>query len=351
MPEIPNILGNFKSQIVGYSAEAVMLILREYADAIRRIQQDLDQLSRVIEQLKAQNRIVSENDIFTQLRYRQFLNQLRQEMRDYATFVTDVVSFSQREAIASAFAQTEAIMAAAYRDLPKGMLQSFTRFDEFAVRNIVFRLNNESYLRTLTRQFEQHAVLAVKNTLIDGVITGRSIKEIKHEFVTQLDIVPTRAETIARTEIISAYRDANLERYRHSSAVKGWQWSATLDHRTCAMCIAMDGQVFPLSVPFATHPSCRCSPIPVLYTFQELGLGYLGLQEPVPPDFGKRGEEWFKSQPLSVQENILGKSKFELYRTNQINLQDLVQEFRHPVYGASRQERSIRSMRSLQIVK
>jgi hypothetical protein len=124
-----------------------------------------------------------------------------------------------------------------------------------------------------------------------------------------------------------------------------------LDDRTCPVCIALDGQEFSLDTPFATHPNCRCSPIPITYTFEELGMGYLNLEEPKPPYMGKRGEDWFKSQSEAKKEKILGKTKYALYRQGRFKLGDLVQDFVHPVYGPSRQERSLKSLKELRIIE
>lgn len=352
MPEtFRSIVEEFRQRILARDAEAVLLLLREYADVIARIRQDLERLLQTIEKLKRENRIASEYDLYRQFRYQEFIRQLRQEMTDYAELVVATVSQAQKEAISLAFSQADAVLNFVYEDLPTGMLESFTRFDEYAARNITAKLNNESYLKRLTDQFEQQALLGVKQILIDGVITGRSTKDIKRDLIKRFEIVPNKAETIARTEVLSAYRDANLERYRLSTTVKAWQWSATLDERTCPVCIALDGQEFSLETPFATHPNCRCSPIPITYTFEELGMGYLNLKEPKPPYMGKRGEEWFRSQTSSVQERILGKKKYELYSEGQISLQDLVQSFNHPVYGPSRQERSLKSLKALRIIE
>lgn len=352
MPETyRSIVESFREKVLSRDAEAVILLLREYGAAILRIQKRLDDLLKIIDRLRRQGRVVSETDLLRELRYRQFLFQLRDEMTDYASLVASVVSEAQKEVIQLSFDQVDSLLKYTYSDLPQGIFESFTRFDEFSARNIVAKVNDEIYLKSITGKFEPIALSVAREILTDGVITGRSVSDIKRDFVRKLEIVPVRAETIARTEVISAYREGNLERYKLSRTVKAWEWSATLDERTCPICIALDGQQFSLDTPFATHPNCRCSPLPITFTFEELGLGYLNLKEPRPVSFGLRGEDWFRSRSDSVKRKILGKSKFELYRAGEIKLQDLVQDFVHPVYGPSRQERSLKSMRDLRIIR
>lgn len=351
MPEtFRSIVEEFRQKILAKDVEAVLLILNEYSEVMVRVRRRLDILLKQIERLRAQNKIVSEYDIYRQIRYQEFLFQLRKEMVNYSEHVAEVVSKVQKEAIEIAFKQTDALFDFIYQDLPSGMLESFSRFDEFSARNIVAKLNDEKYLKSLTSKYESFALQSIKEVLIEGVITGRSVNDVKRDLIRKFDFIPSNAETIARTEINTAYREGNLERYRLSTTVKAWEWSATLDSRTCPVCIALDGQQFSLSTPFATHPNCRCSPIPVTFTFEELGLGYLNLKEPRPPYMGKRGEEWFRDQTASLQEKILGKTKYNLYKSGQISLEDLVQSYTHPVYGPSRQERSLKNLKSLRII-
>lgn len=91
-----------------------------------------------------------------------------------------------------------------------------------------------------------------------------------------------QAEVIARTEILrvnNEVRDAMYEANR--DVVKGVQYVATLDHRTCLVCGARDGKVFiygvndptPADRPISgTHPNCRCLMVPVLKSWEELGV-------------------------------------------------------------------------------
>lgn len=345
-----SIVEEFKRRLISRDVEAVIFLLTEYREVIARLAKDLDELNRVIEVLKRQGAFVSEFDLLRQIRYREFISQIRREMQAYADLVVDVVNAAQIDVINLAFEQTDALFRFKYEGLPSDIYESFTRFDEFSARNIIARYTDKNYLAGITRQFEQVSLNAVRNLLVDGVIRGRSTKDIKIDLIKQFNVVPQIAETIARTEVISAYRDGNLDRYRSSPVVKAWEWSATLDERTCPVCIFLDGQIFPLDVPFASHPNCRCSPLPVTFTFEELGLGNLNLVEPKDNVQKLRGEDWFRSQPDSVQRKILGKGKHELYESGQITLGDLEERYTHPLYGPSRQERSIKSLKELRIL-
>jgi F like protein len=70
-----------------------------------------------------------------------------------------------------------------------------------------------------------------------------------------------RALTISRTELITAYRTANVETFRASSDVlDGWIWQAAAD--ACPFCQSMDGTFHTLDEYLDSHPNCRCVPRP-----------------------------------------------------------------------------------------
>lgn len=76
-----------------------------------------------------------------------------------------------------------------------------------------------------------------------------------------------RTQMIARTEII---RTSNLGTQAvleaNKDVLKGWEWKASNDDRTCPICGALDGKQFEFKDrqnPPPAHPQCRCTQIPV----------------------------------------------------------------------------------------
>ncbi len=71
---------------------------------------------------------------------------------------------------------------------------------------------------------------------------------------------------------------------------------ASKSSRTCAACLALDGQIFELQEPFPQHINCRCTLKAVI--------------EGLPPRTRTLGAQWFDTQPDDVKEQILGKESF-----------------------------------------
>ncbi len=125
----------------------------------------------------------------------------------------------------------------------------------------------------LFKGMSEDAIQAVRKRLLAGLALGEGPRSIGASIQLGLkDVTRNRAQAIARTETISAYRDANLATYRaNDDVVKEWEWDCTEDERLCPLCKPMDHQRFPLSQDFeAKHPNDRCTPIPVTYGYDEI---------------------------------------------------------------------------------
>jgi len=121
----------------------------------------------------------------------------------------------------------------------------------------------------------------LRKTLSEGVKEGEGVKELS-ERVSEVFRIRRGAETerIARTEVLSASNEADLESYIQSGVVEKKEWLATLDDRVRPWHAEMDGEVakvgekFSNGMMFPGDPSapaddtinCRCTTLPVVET-------------------------------------------------------------------------------------
>lgn len=132
-------------------------------------------------------------------------------------------------------------------------------------------------------------------TLSAGLDAGEGIPElqdrVRQVFTKASD---SRAEMIARTEVIKASNFASEEGWRQSGVVVGKEWLTADDERVDPLCAAMDGKVISLQGKFFNksdqftveghstsfiepirfpplHPMCRCTLIPVLKGEKKIG--------------------------------------------------------------------------------
>ncbi len=166
-----------------------------------------------------------------------------------------------------------------------------------------------------------------KRAIIEGMLSGQNPRVIARDLGDALQAPRARALTISRTEVLRSFRAASIATYRaHDDTVDGWQWLSALDSRTCVVCWAMHGTVHPVTEPFASHPNCRCSPIPV-----------------VGPRLLRPGAEEFAKLPESRQRETLGPRAYELYRSGQIGIADLVRKGRNE-WGPYRTRRPLKDL-------
>lgn len=210
-----------------------------------------------------------------------------------------------------------------------GALDLRAGIDPQAIERIGGALAPASPLAELLTAANADGAAAARSALFTGVALGDNPRKIASKLADALDITRARAQTIARTETLRAYRGSVRGRMIDSQLFAGYVWISARDRRTCAMCWAMHGRKFPLETEFATHPNCRCSQAPL--TGREL------------VDVGL-GPELFSNLPFERQLRTLGPAKMRAYQRGLLSLEQLVGEGRHPKWGGIRWERSLRDI-------
>jgi SPP1 gp7 family putative phage head morphogenesis protein len=132
----------------------------------------------------------------------------------------------------------------------------------------------------------------VRDVLTTGLAEGVNPRELARRLTSEIrSLERTRAEVLARTEVINAHADATLDRYERAGTegvtVSG-EFATADDTRVCPICEAIEGEVFspramrgetvvfepsagepdhlageyPVKPP--VHPNCRCAILPVV---------------------------------------------------------------------------------------
>lgn len=155
----------------------------------------------------------------------------------------------------------------------------------------------------------------MRRELVRGVVAGKNPRDTAAQMVknTQggFNGGLTRALTIARTETISAHREAaKVAHDENADVLRGWMWLATTSSRTCPACLGMNGTEHPLSEPGPLgHPNCRCGRVPLSKSWADLGID---LDEPEPAATGS--QVWFDAQDEKTQRAILGPARLAAYQ-------------------------------------
>lgn len=109
----------------------------------------------------------------------------------------------------------------------------------------------------------------IADVLATGLAQGLDAKKIARNMVAEVDTMSRRrAETLARTEIIRAHAEAQLDEFEalniHELTIMA-EWVTAADSRVCPLCAPLDSQVFTIEEArglIPRHPNCRCAWVP-----------------------------------------------------------------------------------------
>jgi len=176
--------------------------------------------------------------------------------------------------------------------------------------------------------------------LTGGVIDGVTVPGI-------MKTTRAKAGALASTSMNAFTNQARIATFQQNTdVVKGTQQLSTLDNLTSDICVAYSGQAWnvetfkpipPSTLPFnggpPRHFNCRSTLVPVLKSFQELGLtdkesaGFpvgtrASMDGQVPGDTTFAG--FLSGKSKKFQDKLLGPARAKLWRNNDITLTQLV---------------------------
>lgn len=112
-------------------------------------------------------------------------------------------------------------------------------------------------------------------------------------------------------------RDATYK--KNSGLFSGYRYIATLDNRTCLECGTLDGKVFegseiPTEPELPQHPNCRCLWLPEIKGMEGFDDDDERASVDGPVSANMSYEEWLKTQSDDVVRDILGPTRYSLYK-------------------------------------
>ncbi len=343
---------------------ALNRLVRGYGAAWQDLQRQLVANLERIQRAQGRDGIVTLPMVLADQRLRALLDQAQAEIHRLGRMGADITTELQATGAEKGIEDSALAMRRAWRDSLSGILDPVTRraladlpawatINKSAVEDLYGFTADGSPLAELFDKIGPTARAGWEGALSQGIIQGLNAREIGARASRATATAMARSMTIARTEMLRAYRTASHRNYEaNSDVVDGWIWMSAANARTCAACFGLHGSFHKLTERMSSHPNCRCSPAPHTRTLVDIlgpdGAAQLHLAGYDPADVDTRirtpaGETLFQNLPEAAQLAVLGgPGALAAYKAGQVHLVDFVGLRRSADWGASHEQRSLR---------
>lgn len=316
------LLEQLDAQVGAIADEQTRALVAAWASAWAEVSGDLH--DTLVDLLAGGGRI-SVTTLRRSLRLRAVLDQIRRELTTLAADAGVLITSDLQAVVdGAARAQTRILKA----QLPTSPITNqlldvdWTDRDDEALSAIVKRATEQ--ITSLTNPLAADTYDVVRRELIRGVAVGSGPRETAARMVRRAEGRfnggLTRALTIARTETLDAHRAAAaVGQAAHTDVLAGWVWHCHLGPRTCPACLVRHGTFHAADEPGPhDHPQGRCSRMPKTKSWADLGFD---IDEPADDQTDARA--WFDALPEAEQIQLLGRTRWDLLNSGQIQWEDL----------------------------
>lgn len=317
-----------RARLLSGDARLQATIAARWRDAITKLDQAVTALQA---QIRAQG-ASTPGQVFALDRWAELKRQMTAEIARLSGLTGQMVTVAQAQAAQLGLADAQAQIGGALSLVTPSLAGSFARLPVTAVQDLIGSMQPGSPLHALFASIATDAPGIAEAALSAGLALGQGPQVVADAIAKAINVSTTRAMLISRSEMLRSYRSASLRQMAASSDIlSGWSWSCSFSPNTCASCLAMNGQTFPLSVQFFPgHPACRCSPIAIV-------KGLPPLTDP------NAGAAYFDGLSNGQQDAILGKAGGAAYRNGDVALSDFVQARESDLWGTSYSQGSLSS--------
>lgn len=305
MPTVYQVMADFNRRLAMLEGDASLLMAQKWKELEESLAGYILQL---VEQINREG-LKTSSEIFRLYRFRELLQIVQTAITQYEGWATGVASGMQSEAIDLGI--VAALEAMGKPVLPFGI-------NKAALQNMIGVCADGAPLFTILseRSLIPTAVEGLVRALIEGVAFGFNPRKTARKMADGMAGGLDKALTIARTEQLRVYREAERQQLL-KDGVKQYQRHCAKSDRTCIACIAVDGEIYSTEELFASHPNCRC---------------FMTVYDPTYSHGYPDAKQWFEGLDEGRQREILGKGLFELYREG-VPLKEMARIKNDPVWG------------------
>lgn len=335
LPEVVKVEREWRARLADREAVAMGKLGQRYAQMTNRLMVHFESLAEQVTRMAEAGEAVSVGKLYQLERWQRMAAAIDREFALYAPFASDLIEAEQQHLLSAG--------ADAAVDTLGAIGRSSGIPDALGVEHavgIIEGMPKEAYAQ-LVGQTEGGPLLSLLNeatagtggdigqVLTQGVGLGKNPTVVAREMADAFGVPLARAQCIARTEMLSAFRATSQDSYRRVGLTQYERLSAQ-DSRVCPGCIAAEGTLYPVEVAFQDHPNCRCTLLPY----------WPGIGGNWPT-----GEEWFKQQDEGLQRSLLGNTRFDMWKSGEVPFRNFATVVSNDTWGGAVVATSISDLR------
>lgn len=291
---IYSIADSYRRQLARDEQAALDALAEAWGEALAETEKRLAELTAAMQdEDTVDNRLTA-----TAARLADLLPQMEEQLASLAERGATITAEGQAAMIAAARASTGRMAKA------QG-LTPWNTLPDSAFESAVGFASDTSPLISLYQDAFGDYASAVRTKILTGIAQGQNPRQTAAMISGITGTSRARAESICRTEMLRASREACRKTYQaNRDVLAGWTRLSAADSRTCTACWALHGTQHTTDDIMASHTNCRCVMIPNPRPIEGVQMG-----EDIP-----LGDELFAQLDEATQAEILGPGRFDLYQ-------------------------------------
>lgn len=320
---IEQAIERMRRHILARDRQYMVRLVQAYKDAWDSLQPEWDVLEAGLESGKDKAWLLA--------RLKALQGQIEARFYRYSIWMEQEQQAAIREALEAARSDTRRIVETFYGSLPPNVIRTiWHEVPEDALITMLGMTGPDSPLYDrMVKKLGPAMADRVGTGLRRGIALGYHPRKLQSILLQELGAGLQWSLTSTRTAMMQAYWRTTSNIYKRNDVVKGWYWLAALDDRTCFLCAMQSGTFHPKTETLNGHYACRCTMVPAVKSFRELGINLAGPPKPNVPN----GRKWFEGLPEARQKKMMGLTKWQMWKDGKIDLTSILTTKHDEVYG------------------
>jgi HK97 family phage portal protein len=303
---------SFRAALLAREDKAVAAMRASLDSIASSIEEKLEALVADMEAAILAGEVVTEGWMLRAQSYVDLLAEIEAQYSSLGESEAEGIQAAQQDAVTLATRAAETMTRARLGTPPSGAtIPAWRELPADVIEAFVGRAQDGTALADLLASLGPDAAKATREAILVGIAEGQGPKDVARTIRSVAGMSRRRAETIARTEMHQAAREATRLSYEENSdVVAGYVRLSAGDSRTCAACFALHGKKSQVSEIMPTHPCCRCVLAPDVKSWNEI-LGRDDIEQDATEI--EDGETIFGRLSEADQRAVLGAGMYEAW--------------------------------------